>query len=81
VAFERTISEIALLRKEVTEARELLRVRKEHKRGRRLATKRRCCAHERPTSELRRREDVRPPAVARSLILPTTVSTSRDVLS
>ena len=36
-AFERTTSENALLRKELTEARELLRVRKERKKGKRVA--------------------------------------------
>ncbi|KAM0708863.1 hypothetical protein Q7P35_002899 [Cladosporium inversicolor] len=39
VAFERTTSEVALLRKELTEARELLRVRKERKKGKRVAVK------------------------------------------
>jgi hypothetical protein len=39
VAFERTTSENALLRKELTEARELLRVRKERKKGKRVAIK------------------------------------------
>ena len=39
VAFERTTSEVALLRKELTEARELLRVRKERKKGKRVAIK------------------------------------------
>jgi len=38
-ALERTTSENALLRKEVTEARELLRVRKERKKGKRVAVK------------------------------------------
>jgi hypothetical protein len=38
-AFERTTSENALLRKELTEARELLRVRKERKKGKRVAIK------------------------------------------
>lgn len=36
-ALERTTSENALLRKELTEARELLRVRKERKKGKRVA--------------------------------------------
>jgi hypothetical protein len=36
-AFERTTSENTLLRKELTEARELLRVRKERKKGKRVA--------------------------------------------
>jgi hypothetical protein len=39
VAFERTTSEVVLLRKELTEARELLRVRKERKKGKRVAVK------------------------------------------
>jgi hypothetical protein len=39
VAFERTTSEVALLRKELTEARELLRIRKERKKGKRVAVK------------------------------------------
>jgi hypothetical protein len=39
VAFERTTSENTLLRKELTEARELLRVRKERKKGKRVAVK------------------------------------------
>jgi hypothetical protein len=39
VAFERTTSENTLLRKELTEARELLRVRKERKKGKRIAVK------------------------------------------
>ena len=39
VAFERTTSENALLRKENTEFRELLRVRKERKKGKRVAVK------------------------------------------
>jgi hypothetical protein len=39
VAFERTTSENTLLRKELTEARELLRVRKECKKGKRVAVK------------------------------------------
>lgn len=39
VAFERTTSENTLLRKELTEARELLRVRKERKKGKRVAIK------------------------------------------
>jgi hypothetical protein len=39
LAFERTTSENALLRKELTEARELLRVRKERKKGKRVAVK------------------------------------------
>jgi hypothetical protein len=39
VAFERTTSEVALLRKELTEARELLWVRKERKKGKRVAVK------------------------------------------
>jgi hypothetical protein len=38
-ALERTTSENTLLRKENTEFRELLRVRKEHKRGKRVAVK------------------------------------------
>jgi hypothetical protein len=38
-AFERTTSENALLRKENTEFRELLRVRKERKKGKRVAIK------------------------------------------
>jgi hypothetical protein len=38
-AFERTTSEVALLRKENTEFRELLRVRKERKKGKRVAVK------------------------------------------
>ena len=38
-AFERTTSENALLRKEIAEARELLRVRKERKKGKRVAIK------------------------------------------
>jgi hypothetical protein len=38
-AFERTASEVALLRKELTEARELLRVRKERKKRKRVAVK------------------------------------------
>jgi hypothetical protein len=38
-AFERTTSENALLRKELTEARELLRVRRERKKGKRVAVK------------------------------------------
>jgi hypothetical protein len=38
-AFERTTSENTLLRKELTEARELLRVRKERKKGKRVAVK------------------------------------------
>ena len=38
-ALERTTSENALLRKEVTEARELLRVRKERKKGTRVVVK------------------------------------------
>jgi hypothetical protein len=38
-ALERTTSENALLRKEVTEARELLRVRKERKKGKRVVVK------------------------------------------
>jgi hypothetical protein len=38
-ALERTTSEVALLRKELTEARELLRVRKERKKGKRVAVK------------------------------------------
>jgi hypothetical protein len=38
-AFERTTSENALLRREVNEARELLRVRKERKKGKRVAIK------------------------------------------
>jgi hypothetical protein len=38
-AFERTTSEVALLRKENTEFRELLRVRKERKKGKRVAIK------------------------------------------
>jgi len=39
VAFERTTSENALLRKEIAEYRELLRVRKERKNGKRVAIK------------------------------------------
>jgi hypothetical protein len=39
VAFERTTSENALLRKEITEYKELLRVRKERKKGKRVAIK------------------------------------------
>jgi hypothetical protein len=39
VAFERTTSKVALLRKELTEARELLRVCKERKKGKRVAVK------------------------------------------
>jgi hypothetical protein len=39
VAFERTTSENTLLRKELTEARELLQVRKERKKGKRVAIK------------------------------------------
>jgi len=38
-ALERTTSENALLRKEVTEARELLQVRKERKKGKRVVVK------------------------------------------
>jgi hypothetical protein len=38
-AFERTFSEVALLRKELTQAKELLRVRKKRKRGKRAAVK------------------------------------------
>ena len=38
-AFERTTSENALLRKEITEYKELLRVRKERKKGKRVAIK------------------------------------------
>jgi hypothetical protein len=38
-AFERTTSENALLRKEITEYKELLRVRKERKKGKRVAVK------------------------------------------
>jgi hypothetical protein len=38
-AFERTTSENALLRKEITEARELSRVRKECQKGKRVAIK------------------------------------------
>jgi hypothetical protein len=38
-AFKRTTSENALLRKELTEARELLQVRKERKKGKRVAIK------------------------------------------
>jgi hypothetical protein len=38
-AFERTTSENALLRKEIAEARELLQVRKERKRGKRVVVK------------------------------------------
>jgi hypothetical protein len=38
-AFERTTSENTLLQKELTEARELLRVRKERKKGKRVAVK------------------------------------------
>jgi hypothetical protein len=38
-AFERTTSEVALLRKENTEFRELLRIRKERKNGKRVAIK------------------------------------------
>jgi hypothetical protein len=38
-AFERTTLENTLLRKELTEARELLRVRKERKKGKRVAVK------------------------------------------
>ena len=38
-AFERTTSENALLRKEIAEARELLRVRRERKKGKRVAIK------------------------------------------
>jgi hypothetical protein len=38
-AFERTTSENAILRRELTEARELLRVRKERKKGKRVAIK------------------------------------------
>jgi hypothetical protein len=37
VALERTSSENTLLRRELTEARELLRVRKEHKNGKHIA--------------------------------------------
>jgi hypothetical protein len=39
LALERTTSENTLLRKELTEARELLRVRKERKKGKRVAIK------------------------------------------
>jgi hypothetical protein len=39
VAFERTTSENTLLRKELTKARELLQVRKERKKGKRVAVK------------------------------------------
>jgi hypothetical protein len=39
VAFERTTSEVALLRKELTKARELLRIHKERKKGKRVAVK------------------------------------------
>jgi hypothetical protein len=39
LALERTTSEVALLRKENTEFRELLRVRKERKKGKRVAIK------------------------------------------
>jgi hypothetical protein len=39
VAFERTVSEVALLRKENAEYRELSRVRKERKKGKRVAIK------------------------------------------
>jgi hypothetical protein len=39
-AFERTTSKNALLRKEITKARELLQVRKEHKKGKCIAIKR-----------------------------------------
>jgi hypothetical protein len=39
VAFERTTSENTLLRKELTKARELLRVRKERKKGKRVVVK------------------------------------------
>ena len=38
-AFERTVSEVALLRKENAEYRELSRVRKERKKGKRVAIK------------------------------------------
>jgi hypothetical protein len=38
-AFERTVSEVALLRKENAECRELSRVRKERKKGKRVAIK------------------------------------------
>jgi hypothetical protein len=38
-AFKRTSAEVGLLRKEITEARELLRVRKERKKGKRVAIK------------------------------------------
>jgi hypothetical protein len=38
-ALERTTSENTLLRKELTEARELLRIRKERKKGKRVAVK------------------------------------------
>jgi hypothetical protein len=38
-AFERTVSEVALLRKENAEYRELSRVRKERKKGKRVAVK------------------------------------------
>jgi hypothetical protein len=38
-AFERTVSEVALLRKENAEYRELFRVRKERKKGKRVAIK------------------------------------------
>jgi hypothetical protein len=38
-ALERTTSEHALLRKELTEAKDLLRVRKERKKGKRIAVK------------------------------------------
>jgi len=38
-AFERTTSEVAILRKENTEFRELLRIRKKRKKGKRVAIK------------------------------------------
>jgi hypothetical protein len=38
-AFERTTSENALLRKEIAEYKELLRIRKERKKGKRVAVK------------------------------------------